>query len=145
MKKHSELNWPRLISLGKALVGKPYVFGSEVDLTNPDPSHIKSIDCSELVEWLFPNGVGLSFPDGSYNQAKICTKVGGNAPILIGDLGFKWNPDTEVIHHVGVYIGENTVLEAKGKQWGVVLTPLEAYIGSTHFAYWGRHRLIADA
>ena len=144
MKKHSELDWTKFIRLGKALVGKPYVFGAEINLRESDPAILKAIDCSELTEWLFFQGLGLSLPDGSYNQAKVINRL-VEPPLLIGDLGFKWNPENEVIHHVGVYIGEETVLEAKGKAFGTVLTPLAQYIGSAHFAYWGRHRDIEDA
>lgn len=147
--KHSEVNWTRLIDLGKRLVGKPYRLGAEVSLNETDPDRIKEIDCSELVEWLYAQ-IGLSVPDGSYNQAKVVRRLEFGPPpakdsLLIGDLGFKWNPDNRVVHHVGVFIGEGQVLEAKGTQWGVVTTPFDEYISSSHFAYWGRLRTIEDA
>lgn len=146
--KHSDLNWPQLIELGKKLVGKPYKFGAEVNLKNPDPAHIKAIDCSELAEWLFAQ-IGIRIPDGSYNQAKACCKIGGQwkefpGKLKVGDLGFKWNPDTQSIHHVGVYIGQKDVLEAKGLKWGVVITPIDTYMASTHFAWWGRLKAMGD-
>ena len=147
--KHSEINWPHLLNFGKKLIGKPYVFGAEVDLNNPDPDKIKAIDCSELVEVLFAS-IGLRVPDGSYNQAKVVKKLAFGPPpnvdvLLIGDLGFKWNPETEVVHHVGIFTGEGMVLEAKGKNWGVVETPFKEYINSPHFAFWGRLKSIEDA
>lgn len=142
--KHSDINWPHLITLGRQLVGKPYVFGAEVNLRDPDPAHITAIDCSELVEWLYAQ-IGISVPDGSYNQAKVCRRLEREAPVLIGDLGFKWNPDTEIIHHVGIYIGDDTVLEAKGKAWGVTLSMLSSYVASNHFAFWGRLKTVEDA
>lgn len=150
MMKHSEINWSKLIDLGRKLVGKPYVFGAEVKLNDPSPDHIKAIDCSELVEWLFAQ-IGITVPDGSYNQAKTCKRlsfVPGDIKsdvLLIGDLGFKWDPETQAIHHVGIYIDEGMVLEAKGKSWGVVLTPYGDYVKSTHFAWWGRLKNIEDA
>lgn len=155
--KHSDINWARMIDAGKKLVGKPYIFGAEVNLSNPDPTHITAIDCSELVEYLFANvqtidgaRAGLAMPDGSYNQAKVCRRL-NFAPdvqsdaLLLGDLGFKWFPETQAIHHVGIFVGEGKVLEAKGKSWGVVLTPFADYVSSGHFAFWARHRLIEDA
>lgn len=143
--KHSEMNWSKLIDLGRRLVGKPYVFGSEVDLKNPSPEAIAAIDCSELIEWLFAQ-IGIFMPDGSYNQAKMCRRlVFGPDVLLIGDLGFKWDPETKAIHHVGIYIGGKDVLEAKGSKWGVVVTPYEDYIASSHFAFWGRLKGIEDA
>jgi cell wall-associated NlpC family hydrolase len=147
--KHSEVNWPKLVKLGKALVGTPYVFGAEIDLNNPDTSEIKGIDCSEVSEFLF-HQIGIYLPDGSYNQAKIIKRLNIDPPtskecVLVGDLGFKWYPETEVIHHVGIYIGNQTVLEAKGKSWGTILTPCYEYTASSHFAFWGRHKDIEDA
>lgn len=140
MPKHSEVNWARLISLGKQLVGKPYNFGEEVSLNETDPSRLKALDCSELVEWLFKQ-VNVPCPDGSYNQFKVSKQV---TELKLGDLGFKWIPETKSIHHVGIWLGD-TVLEAKGKQWGVVLTTREAYEASPHFAMWRRLSSIVDA
>lgn len=148
--KHSDIQWGKMIGLGRRLVGKPYTFGAEVDLNDPDPDHILGIDCSELVEWLY-HQIGIDIPDGSYNQAKMVRRLNfiPNDPksdvLLLGDLGFKWEPETEIIHHVGIYIGQSKVLEAKGKRWGVVLTPYDEYVGSSHFAYWGRLKNIEDA
>jgi len=141
MIKHSEVHWATFINLGKQLVGKPYRFGEEVNLKETDPANIKAIDCSELVEWLFAQ-VGIIVPDGSYNQFKVSNPVQGD--IKIGDLGFKWVPETKSIHHVGVWIGD-TVLEAKGKDFGVVLTPRADYEKSTHFAMWRRLTAVVDA
>lgn len=147
--KHSEIEWSKLVRLGKQLIGTPYVFGAEVNLKDPDMGHVRAIDCSELVELLYAQ-IGLTIPDGSYNQAKVCKRLDFGPPpktdvLLIGDLGFKWVPETEVIHHVGIYIGEGQVLEAKGKAWGTILTPFKQYIGSSHFAFWGRLKSIEDS
>lgn len=149
--KHSQINWAHFVSQGLRLVGKPYRLGSEVDLSNPDPNSIRSIDCSELVEWLFSNlslisgePAGIVFPDGSYNQAKMARHVPVDH-LLIGDLAFKWNPDNKVIHHVGVNVGEGRILEAKGSIDGTIITPLEKFMSSSHFAFFGRHPKIVDA
>lgn len=140
--KNSEINWDRFVSLGLRLIGKPYIFGVEVDLFDPDPTHIKALDCSELTEWLFAQ-IKLFIPDGSYNQIKHTTPVEkGN--VRIGDLGFKANPENGVVHHVGVYIGDGKVLEAKGTAWGTILTDKIEFEASTHFLSWGRHILIED-
>lgn len=141
MLKHSEIRWARFIDLGKQLLGKPYNFGEEVNLKDGDPTHIKAIDCSELVEWLFAQ-VGVVVPDGSYNQFKHSVPIEGDPKI--GDLAFKWIPETKSVHHVGVWIDEG-VLEAKGKDFGVVLTPRDKYEASSHFAMWRRISQIADA
>lgn len=148
--KHSEINWARLVELGKKLVGTPYNLGAETNLKDTEVAHIKAIDCSELVEWLYAQ-IGLSIPDGSYNQAKVCRELRfiPNDPksdvLLLGDLGFKWDPETHAIHHVAIYIGGRDVLEAKGKKWGTIITPFEEYEKSPHFAYWARLRTVEDA
>lgn len=149
--KHSDINWAHFVKDGLALVGKKYNFGEEVKLDERDTSKITAIDCSELVEWLYygltlvaGGPAGLAMPDGSYNQAKLCRHVSKDT-LLIGDLGFKWHPDTQAIHHVGVYVGDGRVLEAKGRDFGVVITPLDEYVKTSHWAFWGRHPKIQDA
>ena len=143
MINHSQVNWASFIEFLLLQVGKPYIFGVENDPNEEDWTKYKAWDCSELVQISYEK-IGLPLPDGSYNQAKVIKKV-NNGNFLIGDLFFKWNPDTEVIHHVGIYIGENRIIEAKGKAYGVLLTPLDNYMASTHFAFIGRHKEIIDA
>lgn len=141
MMKHSEINWARFNTLAHALVGKPYVFGSETNLKDPDPSHIKSLDCSELVEWLFAQ-IFIVIPDGSYNQFKVTRAIKHDPQI--GDLGFKWHPENKQVHHVGIYLKDN-VIEAKGNAWGVVLTPKAVFEKSPDWAMWRRLNQIIDA
>lgn len=150
--KHSEIPWAKMINFGKKIIGKPYEFGAEINIDkiikDPNPDYIKAIDCSELVEVLYAL-VGIYIPDGSYNQAKSTRRLEfkpglDSDYLLIGDLGFKWNPENEVIHHVGIYFGGRDVLEAKGKKWGVIMTSYDEYIKSPHFAYWGRLKNIVE-
>lgn len=140
--KYDEINWNKMVSLGLKLLGKPYIFGIEVNLHDPDPTHIKGLDCSELVEWLYTQ-IELPILDGSYNQVKQTKPITSNA-VKIGDLGFKANPENGVVHHVGVYIGDGKVLEAKGIAWGTILTDKFVFETSTHFFRWGRHIAIED-
>jgi len=138
MKRYADIDWMRFKDLAGKLVGKPYKFGAEVNLKDPDPFHIKAIDCSEICEWLFAQ-IGLYLPDGSYNQIKYTVPVDPKN-LLAGDLGFKWNPETEVVHHVGIYLGNDRLIEAKGKKWGVVIVSASDFQASSHFARWGRHK-----
>lgn len=133
--KHSELDWKRFDELGRRLVGKKYVFGAEVNLLDGNPDNIKEIDCSELIEWMFRRH-GITVPDGSYNQAKVSTKIIGQ--ILVGDLAFKADPETGAIHHVGVCLNDKEILEAKGKNYGVVVTPIQKFMASSHFSHFAR-------
>lgn len=141
MLKHSEIDWAKFIRLGKQLVGKPYNFGIELNLKEADPAKFPALDCSELVEWLFAQ-IAITVPDGSYNQFKVTKPVAGD--LVVGDLGFKWHPDTHSVHHVGVWIGD-AVLEAKGKAWGVILTSRKDFESSPDWAGWRRLPSIVDA
>lgn len=147
MIKHSEVNWALFLDFLLKQIGKPYNFGIENDPKENDWNKYKAWDCAELVENSFYK-IGLSLPDGSYNQAKVVKHVDVNT-LLMGDLGFKHFPDTGVIHHVGIYVGNQKevpcVIEAKGINYGVVLTPLKDYMNTSHFAFWGRHKEILDA
>lgn len=140
--KHSAMGWSRLVDFLKRQVGKPYVFGVENDPQETNWDNYKAWDCSEIVEVAFSK-IGITVPDGSYNQAKVCNVITGDP--LIGDMGFKWDPETQVIHHVGICIGNGCIIEAKGKQWGVVMTPIQVYTSSSHWAFWGRLKTIQDA
>lgn len=142
MRKHSEIAWSGFIDFLKKQLGKPYIFGVENDVTETNWDKYKAWDCSELVEVAFWK-LGFPIPDGSYNQAACCLPILGDP--IIGDLGFKWHPENQQIHHVGVYIGDGTVIEAKGKAWGVVATPIQNFMDSPDWAYFGRLKQIENA
>lgn len=139
---HSAVRWSMLIDFLRRQVGKPYIFGVENDPKEQNWDNYKAWDCSELVEVAFAK-IGIIVPDGSYNQEKVCNRIAGEP--LIGDLGFKWHPETQAIHHVGIFVGNATVVEAKGKTWGVVETSLATFMNSPDWAYWGRLKTIQDA
>lgn len=74
---------------------------------------------------------------GFYNKAK---KKGTMSSFkkVAGQLVFKGNSKTKT--HVGVYIGGNTVIEAKGHAWGVIKSKLS----SGGWKYWAQCHLIKD-
>lgn len=139
---HKEIDWTKFAKLGQRLVGKEYNFGTEVSISESDPGKIQALDCSELVEWLFAQ-VGVHVPDGSWNQANVCRHIPRNVT-RIGDLGFKWDQETQQVHHVGVHLGNDEILEAKGKSYGVVITPINLFESSKSFAFWGRLNVFDD-
>ncbi len=140
--KYDSVDWGRMVNFLRRQVGKPYVYGIENDPRENNWDVYKAWDCSELTEVAYAK-VGLFLPDGSYNQDKACNLYEGE-PLRVGDLGFKWHPDTQVIHHVAIYTGDNNVIEAKGKAWGVVATPVETFMASTDWAHWGRLKTIEN-
>lgn len=93
--------------------GKPYVFGAEVRLDDPDPP---AFDCSELVQWA-AHRVGLSLPDGTMNQHPLCERKGTlisvpQALLVRGALLFRPG-------HVAISLGDGTTIEARGAEYGV--------------------------
>lgn len=90
---------------------------------------IRAFDCSGLVYWAQKEagyGYGDKTANGWYGE---CRKVDN---LSEGDLVFHHNGIK--CTHVGVYVGGNTVIEAKGRDVGVVAT-----VYSTNSTYWNRH------
>lgn len=89
------------------------------------------VDCSYLAKWAYAQA-GVSIPGTSVAQAKYCYDNGytiSKSELKPGDLVFwsrtschcgRWNE----IHHVGIYAGDNKVIEAKSSAGKVVLDEL---------------------
>ena len=100
-------------------------------------------DCSGLVRWAFYE-LGESITHhATYQYTDWCAPKGklvngertdGN-PILPGTLVFLQGNE-EKIHHVGVYVGEGVVIEAKGTKSGVVTSDLKKW------DHWGECKLV---
>jgi cell wall-associated NlpC family hydrolase len=116
-----------------AQVGKPYLYDVVVKLTDPDPPEFS---CSQLVKWgLFQVGVTkvkdciIAAFDGAAHQYFCCKPISpATAKHLPGALVFVQNKSAypgkpSGIGHVGVSLGNGYVLEARGKKWGVVISP----------------------
>lgn len=91
----------------------------------------KVADCSGLVVWVH-NHFGIRLPHGSNNMYKngyLKEKGVCNDSIPVGALVFKLREPSDY-HHVGIYIGNNTVVEAQGSKAGVVKSTLS---GWTHY------------
>jgi len=89
-----------------------YKFGAEVPLGVPEIP--KFLDCSEFVQVVLHN-LGIDFPDGSWNQYKVCQDVSVMfvAYHTPGALVFmKGHRDR--IHHVGISTGTGCTIEARG-------------------------------
>lgn len=130
-----------ILEAAKRQLGKPYKFGAEVNLDDPDP---KEWDCSELVEWSY-HQAGLHIPDGSYNQFQYCASTDDPHP---GDLGFFRETREKnlagrkigEIYHVGIMVDNTRVIEARGRPMGTVLyRPVIAWREYVNFAGWRVH------
>lgn len=111
-------------------IGKRYIFGHEVFLADPNP---KAFDCSELVQWAFYQIDGKDFGDGSYNQFDTSHAV-KERPLIVGDLLFLRSRIYRRINHVAIYVGDGQIIEARGRLFGVVNSPVSRLTNSGRFA-----------
>ncbi|MFK0192534.1 C40 family peptidase [Kitasatospora sp. NPDC090308] len=90
------------VSYALAQVGKPYVWGGN----GPD-----GFDCSGLVQQAFRRA-GISTPRVAADQYRAATPI-GSGQLRRGDLLF-WSSNDRAsgIHHVAVYLGDGTYVEA---------------------------------
>lgn len=106
----------------KALVmdGKPYIYGYEVDLDDPNP---EAADCSEMVEWACHQcGVKPTMPDGAVYQYRHCRKYGtligvDKARDTPGALLFVIDYENEH-YHVAVSQEDGKTIECRGHAYG---------------------------
>lgn len=100
-------------------------------------------DCSGLLRWaLYQLGESIVH-HARYQYTDYCNHKGrlingirdDGKPILPGTAVFLQGNE-EHIHHVGVYVGDNTCIEAKGTIYGVVTSEL------THWDHWGELKMV---
>jgi hypothetical protein len=98
-----------------AQIGKAYVFGTQIDLTNPNPLQF---DCSALVEWGCAQ-VGVYMPRDTYHQEPYCQASGhaltqAQASYIPGAVLFAEG-------HVAISVGDGQhTIEAYGTGYGVI-------------------------
>jgi cell wall-associated NlpC family hydrolase len=99
--------------------GDPYIFGTEVNLTDPNPD---AFDCSELVQWVCAQlGVKPAMPDGAIYQRDHCRNHGtlitlAEAVKTPGALLFRISSSG---NHVAISMGNGATIEARGSAYGV--------------------------
>ncbi|SBW17935.1 hypothetical protein FDG2_0433 [Candidatus Protofrankia californiensis] len=104
-----------VVAFMRAEVGKPYVWGAE------GPA---AWDCSSLVQAAYRT-VGVQLPRVTQDQVHTGIRV-TKTDIAVGDLVFGFGNDGTRSNpgHVGMYVGDGQVIEAKGVRWGVVVSQL---------------------
>ena len=112
------------VAKANSQAGKPYRFGAEVRLDDPEP---KAFDCSELVQWALAQ-VGVQLPDGSWNQCGACHPIPlSSARATPGALVFVSRDGKACgVCHVGISRGDGYTVEARGRAWGVGVWPWRA-------------------
>ena len=100
----------------KTFLGIPYVFGS---------SSATAADCSGLTKYVFSKYYGIYLPHSASSQYLYGTAVNLNE-VKCGDLIFFDYTKDGKIDHVGIYIGNNTVIHASDSRGKVVSTSYSA-------------------
>jgi len=106
----------RIRQLALAQVGKPYVYGAEVKLDNPNPLRF---DCSELIEWLFYQVEKIDVGDWTVAQERVFTQR-LSAPEKPGDVFYMGRVGNST--HMGIYVGNGQVVEARGALYGTIIS-----------------------
>ena len=104
---------------------------------------ILGFDCSGLISrWLYNNGL-VEKKRNCNHLAAMCTTVepqrrssATDLRLKPGDLLFRWSSKRKY-YHVGVYVGDNEVVEAKGRTSGVVQRTINAN-NTNYWTHWGR-------
>lgn len=109
-----------IISLGKRYMGTPYKFGSKVGQT-------RTFDCSTLTKYIYGK-YGITLPRTAAQQSKVGSYV-SKSNLKKGDLVFFSVPGRSGVGHVGVYLGNNKMLNTYGAG-GVKITTLNSYWNS---------------
>jgi cell wall-associated NlpC family hydrolase len=107
-----------VVAFMRGQVGKPYVWGA----VGPD-----TWDCSSLVQAAYRT-IGVDLPRDTFSQVTASPRVSG-VDLSPGDLLFTPGSDGTVSApgHVGMYIGDGQVIDAKGARWGVVQSDISAW------------------
>lgn len=105
------------VDLAKTFMGVPYVWGGE----GP-----KGFDCSGLVKYVYGK-LGVDLPHYTVTQAQKGTPV-DRGDLQPGDvIFFCKNKETGFLHHVGIYVGDNSFIHAPQTGDVVKVSKLEGY------------------
>ena len=98
--------------------------------------NIKMYDCSGLISrWLQDHGMAKSKRNCNHLWG-MSTKI-TRAELQPCDLLFRGTDSDK--NHVGVYVGNGMVIESKGRDYGVVIRPIDATAG--YWKYFGRLKM----
>lgn len=90
-----------------------------------DKSTIGAYDCSGLIAACFNDNSNPGWDSTADGLYRSCVKI-SKSQLQPGDFVFEWSSASSKSNHVGVYIGDGYVIEARGRDYGVVKTALNA-------------------
>ncbi|MGL5316425.1 MAG: NlpC/P60 family protein [Peptostreptococcaceae bacterium] len=106
-----------IVSFAKTKLGCSYVYGAE------GPS---SFDCSGFIKYIYNTVTGITMPRVSKEQSKFGDLV-KFSELKVCDLIFFDTDLDGVVNHVGMYIGNNTMIHASSSAKKVVITTISDY------------------
>lgn len=88
--------------------------------------HLRAFDCSGLVLWCLEK-IGFTISDHNANGIfyDLCVEI-DRQDLICGDLVFKKYATSNRMYHVGIYMGDGTVVHCKGRDDGVVRESINA-------------------
>ena len=119
----------QIVSNAKKHLGTPYVWGGNAP---------GGFDCSGFTQYIFKQS-GLSLPRTTTEQYQIGTYVEKSA-LQPGDLVFLANTYRDGISHVGIYIGNGSMIHASSSK-GITISSLSSSYYMQH--YYGSRRVIS--
>lgn len=127
--------YPQAILSAVEMLGVPYQMGAKWEPGSAKAGIRGPIDCSGFARWVL-SLAGVTLPDGSYNQIKVCSKLPASQqtdpPPL--SLGFFQPPAAEAVDHVVISCGNGVVIEARGNPHNqVILRPAAAWLAQPGF------------
>lgn len=132
LKASWEVKADAIIATGMEQLGVPYVFGG----TTPNVA----FDCSGFVQYAF-NQHGFNLLHSAALQSQLGTPV-EKSNLRKGDLIFLQGTYTTGVSHVGIYLGNNQILQAG--TMGTREVKISTLFGTPYYDahYWGARRLI---
>jgi len=122
----------------KAHIGKPYMYGAQIDTEN-----LEKFDCSLLTSYIYSKA-GLDIGRTAQMQFEKGMEV-PDVGLKPGDLLFLKGDEKQEgkkIGHVGMYLGRSGILQASSTEKRVVMSPVTKFTKATNYA--GARRYIEN-
>ena len=120
---------------GKMVANCPVLSGKQSSCAGCKYQGKNAYDCAQWNRRMLEK-VGVMLPSGATNQWKsdVWTEKGTIATLPRGTMCCVYKGDGSRMSHTGLYMGDGTVTDARGHDYGVLHQTLEAYGKWTHWA-----------